>query len=50
MFHRFLVSSFVIVIFSASLGTHPFKDGLYPYTVPLVLSLIAYDSLSGGMF
>lgn len=47
---RFLVSSFVIVVFSASVGTHPFKDGLYPYTVPLVLSLVAYDSLSGGMF
>jgi len=47
---RFLVSSFVLVVYSASLGTHPFKDGLYPYTVPLVLSLVAYDSLSGGMF
>jgi len=47
---RFLVSSFAIVVFSASMGTHPFKDGLYPYTVPLVLSLAAYDSLSQGKF
>lgn len=47
---RFLVSSFVIVVYSASLGSHPFKDGLYPYLVPLVLSLVAYDSLSQGMF
>lgn len=47
---RFLVSSFCLVVFSASMGAYPLQDGLYQYTVPLVLSLVVYDSSSEGLF